>query len=479
MMSHSSETLDPTVITIFGVSGNLAQIKLLPALYHLLKKDMLPAECIVVGVFRPTSITPEELMTRLKHALERKGITADPAIMQRLAAIFRPITMDSTEEADYQKLRDMLDDLDKTAGVRHQRLFYLAIPPTIFPKVLHNLYKAGLHKEERAARRLLVEKPFGTNLASARKLVTTMAEYFDERQIYRIDHYLAKENAQNILTFRFNNPIIEDVWGRQFIDHIQITASESIGIDARGNFYDGMGALRDIVQSHLLQLMALTMMEAPETMSSKHIHEEKLALLSSIQVIKPSHVDEQVVRGQYEGYRDEAHNPDSTTETFVALQLEVNNPRWSGVPVLLRTGKAMSKQLTEINVVFRDRSRRMVPPNILTIRIQPNEGIGMRLTAKKPGFSAQMQPVDMAFTYQNSFDADSPDAYERVIVDAVAGDQSLFASSEEVLRCWEVLEPILEHWQSGKSTPPVLYPKGTSGPSCSDDLAANFSCEWM
>jgi glucose-6-phosphate 1-dehydrogenase len=478
-MTDTSNPLPPTVLTIFGVSGNLSQIKLLPALYHLLLKNMLPAECMVVGVFRPTSMPAEELMSRLGDALERKGITPDPAIMQRLKDIFRPITMDSTDVQDYHRLRKLLQDLDAEKGVSHQQLFYLAIPPEIFPEVLNNLHQAKLDKETQAARRILVEKPFGTNFTSAQKLIDLMAEHFQENQIYRIDHYLAKENAQNILTFRFNNPLVEDLWGRQFIDHIQITASESIGIDTRGNFYDQTGALRDIVQSHLLQLMALTMMEVPATMSSKHIHAEKLALLNSIQPIKPNHVEEMVVRGQYEGYPAEAHSPGSTTETFVALQLEVANSRWGGVPVLLRTGKAMDKHLTEINIVFRDRSRRQVPPNILTIRIQPNEGIGLRMTAKKPGFSTQLQPVDMAFSYQNSFDIDSPDAYERVIVDAIAGDRTLFATSEEVLRCWEILEPVLQYWQSNTSTPPMVYPKGSSGPTCSDDLAASFGCKWL
>lgn len=472
------QQLPPTVITIFGVTGNLSQIKLLPALYHLLKKNLLPDNIKVLGVFRQTSIDLDTLMQQVAANITKKHGSVDEAAMQKLTNCIQPIIMDSTNQEDYVRLKQTLDELDDQADTKHQHLFYLAIPPDIFSQVMQCLKFANLHREDDAARRILVEKPFGTNLASAKELVHCMADLFAEEQIYRIDHYLAKENAQNILTFRFSNPLIEGLWSREFIDHIQITVSETIGVESRGNFYEGMGALRDIVQSHLLQLMALVMMETPATLQSDDIHKEKLALLQAVQPIKPNHVDEIAVRGQYEGYREEVHNPKSNTETYAAISLQVANSRWGGVPVLLQTGKALKEHRTEVNVVFKDRSRRNVPENVLTIRIQPNEGIGIKMTAKKPGFSSELQPVDMQFRYQDSFDSDSPDAYERVLVDAIGGDQSLFASSEEVLRCWEILEPIVENWQYHPAQP-TLYEKGSAGPSDADALSQSYGSHWL
>jgi glucose-6-phosphate 1-dehydrogenase len=387
--------------------------------------------------------------------------------------------MDSTNQSDYDKLREELVQIDHEFGVAHQRLFYLAIPPKIFKSVIECLGIAGLNQEDNgAASRIFIEKPFGSNLESAKDLVAHIGLHFEERQIYRIDHYLAKETAQNILAFRFNNPLVQDIWGRQFIDHIQITAAEMIGIEGRSAFYEGMGALRDIMQSHILQLTALMMMEEPREFTSTEIHAEKLALLQSVQPIKQNHVDEYAVRGQYATYAEEVANPDTHIETFVALRLEASNSRWGGVPILLRTGKALSSKVTEINVVFKERTRRHVPANILTVRIQPNEGISLQMTAKKPGFSDELQPVNMDFCYQSSFDGNNPDAYERVLVDAIAGDQTLFATSDEVLRSWEILEPVIDTWESS-GTKPALYEHGTWGPDEALELAKSFGCEWL
>lgn len=411
--------------------------------------------------------------------LLRKHQDVDSDTLAKLAALIQPVTMDSTKPEDYDRLCETLDTIDQASGVTHQRLFYLAIPPDIFPHVISCLKASGLSDESQgSARRILVEKPFGTNLQTAHELVDTMAQAFEENQMYRIDHYLAKENAQNMLTFRFSNPLIEGIWSRQFIDHIQITAFESSGIDSRSTFYESTGALRDLMQSHLLQLLALITLEQPHAMNSQELHKERLALLNAIQPIKLNHVEELSVRGQYEGYRDEVDNQNSNTETFAAICLEIANSRWGGVPILLRTGKGMDKHITEIKVVFKDRTNNNLPDNVLTIRIQPNEGISISLTAKRPGFDNVLQPVDMQFTYQDSFEGDSPDAYERVLVDAIAGDQSLFASSDEVLRCWEILEPILDAWNSS-NTQPTVYQKGSSGPTGADSLAASFGCEWL
>lgn len=475
----STPQLPPSVLVIFGISGNLAQEKLLPALYQLLKFNRLPERFTVVGVFRDQSVNVEMLVQKLEITLLRSLKECDIEILQKLKSIIKPIVMDSTSVEYHYQLRTLLETIDHEHQTAHQRLFYLAIPPNIFMDVITCLGEAGLNREnELVARRIFVEKPFGLNLQSAKDLVEHINYYFAEHQIYRIDHYLAKETAQNILTFRFNNPIIEDLWGRQFIDHIQISALQKITIDGRASFYEGMGALRDIVQSHLLQLMALIMMEAPDGSDSESVHREKLALLESIQPVKQNHVDELSVRGQYEGYRDEVGNERSNIETYAALKLEASNSRWGGVPVLLRTGKALSQSFTEISIVFKSRSKRELPPNILKIRIQPDEGITVQLTAKKPGFTNELQLVNMDFSYHESFKGDNPDAYERVLVDAIAGDQSLFASSAEVIRSWEILEPVLEYWQYNPMQP-TIYPKGSLGPHDAVELAKSFGSDWI
>lgn len=473
------ERLPPSVLVIFGASGNLAKHKLFPALYELLKYGHTPEHFVVVPVFRQTSADLDDVLEQTEiHLLREKG-ECDTAVLERLRAMMRPITMDSTNQDDFYRLRDMLSGIDAESGVASQYLFYLAIPPEIFQTVIGCLAGAGLQDESAGmARRIFVEKPFGSDLQSAKELVDSISQHFSERQIYRIDHYLAKETAQNILTFRFNNPIIEDVWGRQCIDHIQITAAEKIDIEGRAGFYESMGALRDIVQSHLLQLLALMLMEAPQELNSQGIHAEKLAALRSIQPLQPGHITEQVVRGQYESYREEVNNPSTTTETYVALKLEVANSRWGGVPVLLRTGKAVDEKCTEIHVVFKDRSRRNSPDNVLTMRIQPNEGIALTMSAKKPGFNGKTQPVVMNFDYHSAFGGLNPDAYERVLNDAIAGDQSLFASSEEVLRCWEILEPLLEACKHG-DLPLHSYQKGSAGPLEADKLAHDLGLKWL
>ncbi|MFO0882504.1 MAG: glucose-6-phosphate dehydrogenase [Candidatus Saccharimonadales bacterium] len=469
----------PTTIVIFGATGNLAQKKLIPALYHLFKGDLLPQECTIVCIARDPNANLELIVEKAEIALLHQEHDADEQVLDALKSRMRLHIMDSTNQDDFHHLREVLDGIDTEKGVAHNRLFYLAIPPAIFQTVISCLGNAGLNNEDNGrASRILVEKPFGTDLESAKQLVDHINLFFGEHQVYRIDHYLAKETAQNLLAFRYNNPLIEDLWGRQFIDHIQITAAETIDIEGRANFYEGMGAMRDLVQSHLLQLMALTMMEVPYPLNAENIHTEKQALLDAIRPIKPNHIDEVAVRGQYNGYRDEVQNQNSTVETYAALHLEVSNSRWGGVPVLVRTGKALAEKMTEITVVFRDRSRRKVEPNLLTIRIQPNEGIGIKLQAKRPGFTDDLQPVDMEFRYQTAFKDVQPDAYERVLMDAIDGDQSLFATSSEVLRCWEILQPVLESWQiHGDDL--KHYDKGTWGPDAADELAKSYGCQWL
>jgi glucose-6-phosphate 1-dehydrogenase len=469
----------PSALVIFGVTGNLSQHMLLPALYHLESQGLLPDTFAIVGVFR-RDVGVDALLAEATGQMETADFKVDPAVLDKLKARIRPVHMNSTDPEHYSRLTEILAQLDADAGHKLNHLFYLAVPPNIFTNVIANLSAAGLNPRngDGRASRILVEKPFGDDLASAEKLIAFMSAHFDEEQIFRIDHYLAKETAQNILTFRLNNPLIEGIWSRQFIDHIQITAVEKIDIQGRAAFYENIGALRDFVQSHLMQLMALVMMEYPEDMTAESIHKEKLLLLESIEAIAPKHVEDVAVRGQYNGYPEEAGNPESNVETFAAIKLEVANSRWGGVPILLRTGKALATKATEIIVVFKDRTRRDLADNLLIIRIQPNEGILLRLLAKKPGFDSQLQPVNMEFSYSGAFDGHQPDAYQRVLIDAMRGDRSLFASSDEVLASWRLLQPILDAWkQSGEA--PETYEKGSWGPTGADQLAEGYGTTWF
>ena len=481
---HQDKTVDhqnlkPSVLIIFGVNGNLSRNKLLPALYHLLRRNMLPDQFAIVGILRSSQSSLEDIFGQVEINLRNNGQDFDREVFDALKAKTTAHLMDCTNEQNYQQLASVLDKLDDQHDLKYQRLFYLAIPPDIFPTIITYLTKQGLNDESvGSARRILVEKPFGVDLVSAKELVKIMATSFRETQIYRIDHYLAKENVQNILAFRFGNPLISEIWSRQFIDCIQISALEKVGVDARGNFYEHMGALRDYVQSHLMQVMALVMMEPPDTLDSDLIHIAKFALLQSVEVIEANRVDEVVVRGQYYGYREEVGNDHSNTDTYAALSLTVNNSRWAGVPILLRTGKSLSEHVTEVNIVFKDRMHKNIAANCLTIRIQPDEGIGIKLVAKAPGFRDQFQDVLMNFSYKDSFKDDSPDAYERVLIDCIDGDQSLFASHEEVMRCWEILQPVIEAWSANISQPEVYNP-GSTGPAGAQQLVRKFNMEWL
>ena len=452
---------------------------LLPALYHLESEALLPEKFAIVGIFRREPDV-DAILAEAKTQILSTQPKVDPAVMAKLKSRIHPVQMDSTDPEHFKRLSDKLSELDTAAGVKLGHLYYLAIPPNIFKQVIGNLASAGLNRSKpgEPENRILIEKPFGDDFASAQDLISFMSNHFEEDQIFRIDHYLAKETAQNILTFRFNNPLIEGIWSRQFIDHIQITAIEKIGIEGRSAFYEHIGALRDFVQSHLMQLMALVMMEYPEDLTSKSIHKEKLLLLESIEAIAPKHVEDVAVRGQYSGYSDEVGNPGSTTETFAALKLEVSNSRWGGVPVLLRTGKSLAQKATEIAVVFKDRTRRSIADNLLIIRIQPNEGISLKLLSKKPGFGTEVQPVQMEFCYSGVFDGHQPDAYQRVLVDAMRGDQSLFATSAEVLASWRLLQPILDSWKTSSESPEIYEP-GSWGPHCGDVLAGNYGTSWL
>lgn len=471
-------TTAPSALVIFGVTGNLSQHMLIPALYHLEQENLLPAGFVIVGIFR-RDVAVEELLKEAMAQLTNSGKEVNQSVVERLKNRITSVHMDSTDPDHYKRLTDALAKLDEDASAKLNHLFYLAVPPNIFKSVIGNLAAAGLNTENTGANRILIEKPFGDDLGSAQELVKFIGEHFSEEQIFRIDHFLAKETAQNILTFRLNNPLIEAIWNRQFIDHLQITVAEQIDIQGRAAFYEGMGALRDMVQSHILQLMALVMMEYPDDMTAESIHAEKLTLLESIRRIDPEEIGDISVRGQYDGYQNEVDNPESLVETFASLKLEVDNDRWRGVPVLIQTGKAMAAKSTEIMVVFRDRSHRKLSDNVLKIRLQPNEGISLELLAKKPGFANDLQPVHMDFSYSSAFNGHAPDAYQRVLIDALRGDRSLFASSDEVLACWQLLQPILDAWKSPDSPALQPYAKGSWGPTGAAELAKKAGTKWL
>ena len=456
--------LPPSILVIFGITGDLARRKVLPALYHLSKDHLLPADFEIVGTSRrPLDI--DEILKVLELRLLEIDSVCDPAELQLFRRHLRVIQLDPANGDDYDQLHSTLDDIESEHHTCMNRLYYLSIPPQVYGLVVQSLGSRGLNQgcqHGKAESRLLVEKPFGYDYASAEALIATTAAAFQENQVLRIDHYLAKETAQNILTFRLHNPLFASIWNNHNVQSIDIVAFEKIGIEGRIDFYEHVGALRDLIQSHLMQLLTLTTMDLPpRTGDSAAVHTAKQTLLAAVVSPAPDKVTSKVVRAQYEGYRDEVNNPNSTTETFVSIQLEIANERWQGVPITLRTGKAMSTKRTDITLCF-GHIGPDTADNQLTFRIQPNEGIDIQLLVKKPGFEAEVYPASMDFSYQTTFEEPGhPDAYERVLIDAIRGDHTLFATSQEVLASWRVLQPILDQWDKDDSDLKT-YPVGSS-----------------
>jgi glucose-6-phosphate 1-dehydrogenase len=471
--------LAPAAVVIFGITGDLARRKLLPALYHLAKDKLLPEGLEIIGVTR-SGVGVETLVAGLRERIQQSGEAPNDETLTYIKDALRIVTMDLARVEEYTKLKDALDQHEARIAMCTNRLFYLAVPSQTFGSIAELLGQAGLTKgcaHHVGESRLLIEKPFGYDLESAKELIATLSHQFSEQQLYRVDHYLAKETAQNILTFRFNNPLFKAVWDSNAISSIMITAAESIGIEGRVAFYEQTGALRDIIQSHLLQLLALVTMEQPETISADAIHTKKLELLRSIRPIAPDKVADQAVRGQYEDYLSEIGSHSSVAETFAAIRLEIDTPRWQGVPVLLRTGKAMAEKVTEITLVFADKHE-SEHANTLTLRLQPNEGISIELQTKKPGFDAETEVVQMDFCYQHTGDSVHPDAYERVLVDSLRGDKTLFATSDEVLTAWTIVECVVRAWEMNNDGM-ELYPQGSWGPQLADRLAADAGTAWI
>ena len=485
---------EPAVAVIFGASGDLTARKLVPALYDLAEGRRLPMEFAVVGVSR-TEMSHEEFRKRLRGALDqqRPGRVSDEVWSSFCGSVFY-LRGDSKDPQTYRELKRFLRDLDAGRGTQGNRAYYLASSPSLVSPIVERLGEAAMNQGEGGGwARLVVEKPFGRDLASARELNRDIRRYFRERQIYRIDHYLGKETVQNILALRFANGIFEPVWSQHYVDHVQITVAEDIGVGTRGAFYEEAGALRDIVQNHLMQVLCLTAMEPPVAFDAESVREEKVKVLKAVRRVPENEVASYAVRGQYTrgwvwgeevpGYREEKNvAPDSTTETYVALKLFIDNWRWAGVPFYVRTGKRLPKRVTEIAVQFKPTPHAPfagageIEPNVLVVRVQPEEGISMKIGAKVPGTGFEIRSVNMDLLYGTAFLEEVPDAYQRLLLDLLLGDPTLFIRADEAEGAWEILDPVVRAWSESEKVSP--YPAGTWGPEEAEELIERDGRRW-
>jgi glucose-6-phosphate 1-dehydrogenase len=498
---------DPVTIVMFGASGDLSKRKLIPALYQLQNAGYLPDRYAVIG-FARTPMSDEVYRDNMRKALQEQllsdGANEVPADHPLIRALhYQPGSADDLES--FKQLKVKVETLERQYDLPGNRLFYLAVAPEFFTTIIENLCETGLicGRRDQAWSRVIIEKPFGKDLASARKLNADITAILDESQIYRIDHYLGKETVQNILTFRFGNSIFELLFNQKYVDNIQITVAETLGIEGRGAYYDKAGALRDIVQNHMLQLLCLIAMEPPAALDAQSIRDEKVKVLRALVPLTRREVAASTIRGQYgvgelngtlvKGYRqEEGVAPNSLTETYVALRLKIDNWRWASVPVFLRTGKRLRRRVSEIAVEFKQPPlllfQQMMnhddwePPqpkaNVLVIRIQPDEGISLSFACKKPGMQIQLEDVHMDFFYRQAFQQRSPEAYERLLLDALRGDASLFTRSDEVEYAWRFITSILEGWAQ---LPPPLFPNYypfTEGPEEAHHLLEGTQIRW-
>jgi glucose-6-phosphate 1-dehydrogenase len=484
-----SRAPEPCVLVIFGASGDLTQRKIFPALYSLAYRHLLPASFAILGVAR-TELTDEEFRERMEHAVREFGRDDfKQEVWDWLAEGTRYLAADfAHESADH--LASVLTVLDEERGTGGNRVYYLAIPPQPMPEVVEMV---GRQRGTQGWTRLIIEKPFGHDLVSARELMAGISRHFTEEEVFRIDHYLGKETVQNMLALRFANGIFEPIWSRWFIDHVQITVAESIGIEGRAGFYEQAGAVRDIFQNHMLQLVALTAMEPPIDFTADSVRNEKVKVLKSIHTPGPKHV----VRGQYgpgfvegkpvPGYREEEGvDPASMTETYVAAKLFVDNWRWADTPFYVRTGKRLARRETTIAIQFQraphppfeEAATEDLRPNLLLVHIQPDEGVSLAVAAKVPGQGMRLRTVHMDFAYGGAFRTDLPEAYERLLLDAMLGDQTLFTRSDEVDEQWAIVDAIVAPWRRDRPSFPN-YAAGTWGPMSADELMRRDGREWL
>ncbi len=487
---------EPCTVVIFGATGDLTHRKLVPALYNLAVEGALPPAVTVVGFARRDK-TDEVFRTELEEAarkFSRQKINDELWTGFASSIFYHRSDFDKLD--GYEALAKRLDELDAQRGTRGNRLFYLSAGPDQFPVILENLRKSGLNTAKPGSwARVIVEKPFGTDLPSAQTLNELVMEAFPEADTFRIDHYLGKETAQNMMVMRFANAIFEHLWNARYVHHVQITASEPLGVEGRAGYYDKSGALRDMVQNHLLQLLCLTAMEPPADLGADSIRDEKVKVLKSLRPLTGADVRKHVVRAQYGAgtingkrvvaYRDEQNvDIESATETYVALQINVDNWRWAGVPFFVRVGKRLPKGGTEIAIHFKgappvlfNAADESIDDNVLVIRIQPDEGISLRMSAKMPGSSLRIEAVKMDFHYGTSFGKATPEAYERLLLDAMSGDPTLFARRDEVEEAWKFVDAIREAWNEDSSDL-AMYSSGTWGPTEADELIKRHGATW-
>ena len=484
----------PSGMVIFGVTGDLARKKLLPAIYDLANRGLLPPGFALVG-FGRRNWSKQDFEDYVREAIEASSRTAfNTNVWDRLAEGMQFVSGSFNDDAAFDALANTLRSTDETRGTNGNWAFYLSVPPEHFSSVVHQLDRSGMAQpQDHGWRRVIIEKPFGHDLESAKELNRVVNSVFPERSVFRIDHYLGKETVQNIMALRFANQMFEPVWNSHYIDHVQITMAEDIGLGGRAGYYDGIGAARDVIQNHLIQLLALIAMEEPTSFSPGRLRAEKLKVLRATTPVEP--FDETTARGQYVagwqgserviGLREESgFDPNSATETYAACTLEINSRRWAGVPFYLRTGKRLGRRVTEIALVFKrppyqpfeDDQTKLLTNNAVVIRVQPDEGVLMRFGSKVPGTAFEVRDVNMDFSYAEAFTEQSPEAYERLILDALLDESSLFPTNAEVERSWEILDPILNYWESHGH--PDEYRAGTWGPASADAMLAKDGRQW-